>query len=51
VRIPDLPDAAAFAFMDQLTDERFAWERDDLDRGLYVRLEAGGAHLFFVEAA
>jgi hypothetical protein len=42
----------AFIFDDALTGERYRWRRDALDRTvLYVRLAAGGAHLFSVHAA
>jgi hypothetical protein len=45
----DLPPGAAFEFEDALTDARYRWTRDALERaGLYVRLDAGHAHLFFV---
>ena len=46
------PDGEAFIFDDALTGERYRWTREALDRtGLYVRLGAGGAHLFSVHAA
>jgi hypothetical protein len=46
----DLSDGSAFDFVDHLTDTRYRWSRADLDRaGLFVRLEAGQAHLFTVE--
>jgi hypothetical protein len=45
----DLFPGAAFDFDDRLTDATYRWTRDSLlDRGLYVRLEAGRAHLFHV---
>ena len=45
----DLPAGSAFDFEDRLTDARYRWTREALDRtGLYVRLEAGRAHLFMV---
>lgn len=45
----DLPAGAAFDFEDALTDVRYPRTRDALERaGLYVRLEAGQAHLFRV---
>ena len=44
-----LPPAAAFEFEDRLTGVRYPRTREALERtGLYVRLEAGGAHLFLV---
>jgi hypothetical protein len=47
--LPD--DGEAFIFADALTGERYRWTREALDRtGLYVRLGAGGAHLFSVHA-
>jgi hypothetical protein len=50
--IDDLPPGYAFDFVDALTDARYRWTRESLvDSGLYVRLEAGGAHLFRVERA
>jgi hypothetical protein len=45
----DLPAGDAFDFEDALTGASYRWSRESLDRtGLYVRLEAGGAHLFTV---
>jgi hypothetical protein len=45
----DLPPGTAFDFEDALTDARYRRTRDALEStGLYVRLEAGQAHLFFV---
>jgi len=45
----DLPPGAAFDFEDYLTDVTYRRTRESLlDRGLFVRLEAGGAHLFTV---
>ena len=46
----DLVPGGAFDFDDRLTDATYRWTRESLlDRGLYVRLEAGGAHLFHVQ--
>ncbi len=46
----DLPDGDEFDFIDALTDARYRWTRESLlAPGLYVRLDAGGAHLFAVE--
>jgi hypothetical protein len=40
-----------FDFEDRLTDASYRWGREALlDRGLYVRLEAGRAHLFNVRS-
>jgi hypothetical protein len=45
----DLFPGEVFDFEDRLTNESYRWTRDALlDRGLYVRLEAGRAHLFTV---
>jgi hypothetical protein len=45
----DLFPGEAFDFEDRLTGATYRWTRDALlDRGLYVRLEAGRAHLFTV---
>jgi hypothetical protein len=44
---PELPPGEAFDFVDRLSGNAYRWLRADLDaRGLYVRLEAGQAHLF-----
>jgi len=46
----DLAAGHAFDFVDALTDARYRWTRDSLlETGLYVRLEAGAAHLFTVQ--
>jgi glycosidase len=46
----DLPDGEEFDFVDALTGARYRWTREPLlATGLYVRLEAGNAHLFRVE--
>ena len=45
----DLPDGDQFDFVDALTDARYRWTRDALmATGLYVRLDAGAAHVFDV---
>jgi len=45
----DLPDGDQFDFVDALTDARYRWTRDSLRAsGLYVRLDAGSAHVFDV---
>jgi hypothetical protein len=45
----DLPDGDEFDFLDALTGARYRWTRESLSAsGLYVRLEAGDAHLFTV---
>ena len=47
----DLLDGDEFDFVDALTDARYRWTRESLvSAGLYVRLAAGGAHLFTVLA-
>jgi glycosidase len=47
--IADLPREDVFVFTDRLTGATYRRKRKALDvRGLYVRLEAGGAHLFIV---
>ena len=47
----DLPEGDAFDFLDALTGARYRWTRESLRAsGLYVRLEAGGAHLFSVHS-
>lgn len=51
VQLGALPHAPAFSFNDQLSDQRYRWTREDLKDGLYVRLNAGAAHLFVVELA
>jgi hypothetical protein len=51
VQLGALPHAPAFSFNDQLSDQRYRWAREDLKDGLYVRLDAGAAHLFVVELA
>jgi len=46
----DLPDGEEFDFVDALTEARYRWTREPLlATGLYVRLEAGSAHVFRVE--
>jgi len=46
----DLQPGAAFDFKDWLTEVSYRRTRESLlDRGLFVRLEAGGAHLFTVD--
>jgi len=45
----DLPAGDAFDFEDRLTGSTYRWTRDALcARGLWVRLDAGRAHLFVV---
>lgn len=51
VQLGALPDVPALSFNDQLSDQRYRWAREDLEDGLYVRLAAGAAHVFLVEAA
>jgi hypothetical protein len=46
----DVPEGHEFDFIDALTDARYRWTRESLlGAGLYVRVEAGGAHVFGVE--
>jgi hypothetical protein len=50
VRVGPLPSGEQWEFDDQLTGARYRWSRDSLTRtGLYVRLDAGGAHLLIPE--
>ncbi len=50
--IDDLPSGEAFDFVDALSGTSYRWTREALaGSGLYVRLEAGGAHLFMVHQA
>ena len=47
--VADLPDGNVFDFEDHLTGNAYPWTRESLQqRGLYVRLDAGAAHLFRV---
>lgn len=49
--IADLPPGEAFDFVDGLTGATYPWTRKSLEaRGLYVRLDPGGAHLFTVRS-
>ncbi len=48
VQLGALADAPAFSFVDQLSDVRYRWDREELRRGLYVRLASGRAHVFDV---
>jgi hypothetical protein len=46
VRLENLPRGEAWNFEDQLTGARYHWRRESLvATGLYVRLDAGAAHL------
>jgi hypothetical protein len=48
----DLPAASVFVFADALSGKTYNWTGASLrDRGLWVRLEPGGAHLFLVHDA
>jgi hypothetical protein len=49
VNVGDLPKGSAFRLVDQLADRSFNWTRDDLAKGLYVKLASGDAHLFLVK--
>ncbi len=45
----DVPDATFCTFVDRLTEELYRWTSEALRQtGLYVRLEAGGVHVFVV---
>jgi hypothetical protein len=47
----ELPAGDAFVFEDLLAGRGYPWSRADLAQGgLYVRLEAGGAHIFSIVA-
>jgi len=47
----ELPPGGAYDFHDQLSGNTYRWERHALeDRGLYVRLDEGQAHVFRVQA-
>jgi hypothetical protein len=47
----DLVPGDAFDFEDRVTGATYRWTREALERtGLYVRLDAGAAHLFLVHA-
>ena len=48
--VGDLPDGREFRLTDQLADGPSTWAREDLLKGLYVRLGSGDAHLFLMEA-
>ena len=50
VNVGDLPKGDAFRLVDQLADRSYTWRRDDLARGLYVKLASGDAHVFIVKA-
>ncbi|MEX2663866.1 MAG: alpha-amylase family glycosyl hydrolase [Vicinamibacterales bacterium] len=51
VPLRDLPDGESWTFEDRLTGAAYRWDRADLERpGLYVRLEAGRAHVLIAEA-
>jgi glycosidase len=49
VQVGDLPKGDAFRLVDQLADRSYDWQRDDLAKGLYVKLSSGDAHLFLVK--
>lgn len=47
--VADLPDGQVYDFEDHLTGTAYPWTRESLQqRGLYVRLDSGSAHLFRV---
>jgi hypothetical protein len=49
VNVGDLPKGDAFRLVDQLADRSYDWKRDDLAKGLYVKLPSGDAHVFLVK--
>ncbi|HVJ28043.1 MAG TPA: alpha-amylase family glycosyl hydrolase [Vicinamibacterales bacterium] len=52
VELPNLPTGSGWTFVDQLTGERYDWDRHDLEaKGLYVRLEAGRSHVLLMEVS
>jgi hypothetical protein len=47
--VADLPAGAAFDSTDMLSGATYRWTRRSLDvRGLFVRLDPGGAHIFII---
>jgi Alpha amylase, catalytic domain len=50
VEVGDLPKGDAFQLVDQLADDTYAWTRENLANGLYVKLGSGDAHLFLLKA-
>jgi hypothetical protein len=50
VHIGDLPAGDRFVLDDQLADRSYSWRRADLEKGLYVRLQPGDAHVFLLKA-
>ena len=51
VQIGGLAPGGTFACVDRLTDTRYRWSPEDLERGLDVRLDSGDAHLFVLNPA
>jgi glycosidase len=51
VRVGDLPPGDTFELRDQLSDQSYGWTRADLGNGLYVRLNSGDAHIFFLKVS
>ncbi len=49
VDVGELPNGDAFQFADQLADRTYAWTRENLANGLYVKLASGDAHLFLLK--
>jgi hypothetical protein len=48
----ELDSSDTLDFQDALTGATYNWTRESLlDRGLWVRLEAGKAHLFYVQSS
>jgi glycosidase len=50
VQIGGLLEGDAFELTDQFSDHTYARTREELDKGFYVRLRSGDAHLFLVSA-
>ncbi|HEX6462930.1 MAG TPA: alpha-amylase family glycosyl hydrolase [Vicinamibacterales bacterium] len=50
VDVLDLPEGDAFHLVDQLADRAYPWSRENLLKGLYVRLGSGDAHVFLMKA-
>lgn len=51
IEIGAVPPGDVFDLVDRLTGERYRWSSADLQSGLYVRLDAGDAHLLRLRPA
>jgi hypothetical protein len=49
VNVGDLPDGDTFHLADRLADRAYTWKREDLGKGLYVKLASGDGHLFLLK--